>query len=137
MSGFGEFKLEKKADPPVSLESFILIGHEWVWWISVREECMSVHGLRESYSDGLPWMGFVLGSRVSGRSPLRPLACVVAGSGGDVPGPGGGGAEHPKGQDPWHVDEGVLPLPETPRLLRQRLPRPPQVPAGEERVGGK
>ena len=44
MSRFGEFQLEKNACLPMSLES---------------------------YSDGLPRMGFVLGSRVSGRSEVH------------------------------------------------------------------
>lgn len=44
--------------------------------------------------------------------------------------------QYSKGQDPRHVDEAVLPIPEAPGKLRERLHRSPQIPPGLVRRWG-
>lgn len=55
---------------------------------------------------------------------------LPAGAGGDVCRARGGGEQHPEGSGTGHVDEEVLPKPQTAGKLRQRLPGATEVPAG-------
>ncbi len=57
---------------------------------------------------------------------------VCAGAGGDVCRAGGGGEQHPEGSHPRHVDEEVLPQPQTAGKLHQRLPGATQVLTGAD-----
>lgn len=57
---------------------------------------------------------------------------ACAGAGCYVCRAGGGGEQHPEGSHPWHVDEEVLPQPQTTGELRQRLPGAPQILTGTE-----
>jgi len=52
------------------------------------------------------------------------------GSGGHVCGVGGGGGLHAEGEDPWSLDEEVLPLAQATRVVRERPAGSAQVPAG-------